>query len=67
MYCIEHSVIYFMFSVDFNVDVMQYIVLFLLLLSGIISCNSYAHFEDATQECSRRKCFFFFCDVRVFI
>jgi hypothetical protein len=49
-----------LFPVDFNVDVMQYIVLFSLLLFGIIRCNSYAHLEDATQECGRRICVFFF-------
>jgi hypothetical protein len=32
MYSIENAVIYFMFPVDFNVDVMQYIVLLLLFL-----------------------------------
>jgi hypothetical protein len=43
-----------MSPVDSNIDAMQYIVIFLLLFFGIISCNSYAHLEDATQECSRR-------------
>jgi hypothetical protein len=59
MYCIENAVIYFMFPVYFNVDIMQYVVLFLPLLFGIISCSSYAHVEDAMQECSRRICSFF--------
>jgi hypothetical protein len=34
MCCIENAVIYFMFPVDFNVNVMQYIVIFLLFLEN---------------------------------
>jgi hypothetical protein len=64
MCCIENAVIYFMFPVDSNIDAMQYIV-FLLLSFGIISCSSYSHLEDATQECSRCICSCFGCDVRV--
>jgi hypothetical protein len=35
-----------MSPVDYNIDVMRYIVVFLLLSFGIISCNSYAHLEN---------------------
>jgi hypothetical protein len=61
MYCIENAVIYFMFLVDFNVDVMQYVVLFLLLLFDTISCNSYAHLEDAHTEMQQAYMLFFGC------
>jgi hypothetical protein len=50
MYCIENAVIYCMSPVDFDVDVMQYIVIFLFLPFVVINCNSYAHLEDATHE-----------------
>jgi hypothetical protein len=65
MYSIKNAVIYFMSHVDSNIDAVQYIVVFLLLSFGIISCNSYADLEDATQECSRRICGSFGCDIRV--
>jgi hypothetical protein len=37
-----------MSPVDSNIDAVQYIVVYLLLSFGIISCNTYAHLEDAT-------------------
>jgi hypothetical protein len=64
MYCIKNEVIYFMSPADSNIDTMQYTVVFLILSFGI-SCNSYAHLEDAMQECSRRICSSFGCDVRI--
>jgi hypothetical protein len=65
MYCIKNDVIYFMSPVDTNMDTVQYIVVFLLLSFGIISCNFYARLEDATQECNRHMCSSFGCDVHV--
>jgi hypothetical protein len=56
---------YFMSPAVFNVDVMRCIVLFFSYFFGIISCNSYAHLEDTTQEFSRRICSFFCYDVHV--
>jgi hypothetical protein len=65
MYYIKNAVIYFMSPVDSNTDAMQYTFVFLLLSFGIISRNSYAHLEDATQECSKCICGSFGCNVRV--
>jgi hypothetical protein len=48
-----------------NKDAMQYIDVFLLLSLGIISCNSYAHSEDATQEHNKPIRGSFGCDARV--
>jgi hypothetical protein len=59
--CTENTVTYFMSAVDSNTDAMQYIVEFILLSFGIISCNSYAHLEDAEMQQVYMRLFWLRC------